>query len=178
MTSGKSIRAARTSEVERIRQIERRSATRFGDTAYPDIVNDEPTDAKTLATRISDAGLIVAESDGEPVAFLMFRPLEHGAYIEQVDVLPEHAGQRLGAALIEETARIARDRGWRALMLSTFRDIPWNAPYYRRLGFVDLAEAELSPGLREIREEHLRRGLDESRRVFMRRPLQAPIPAP
>ena len=168
MTSGKSIRAARTSEVERIRQIERRSATRFGDTAYPDIVNDEPSDAKTLATRISDAGLIVAESDGEPVAFLMFRPLEHGAYIEQVDVLPEHAGQRLGAALIEETARIARDRGWRALMLSTFRDIPWNAPFYASLGFRELKPAELNGRLTAILMREKRLGLDADARCAMR----------
>jgi hypothetical protein len=56
-------------------------------------------------------------------------------------------------------------------LLSTFRDVPWNAPYYRRLGFTDIVDAALSPALLQIRQEHIERGLDETRRVFMRKPL-------
>jgi hypothetical protein len=55
--------------------------------------------------------------------------------------------------------------GLAGLSLSTFREIPWNAPYYRRLGFVEVAA--LTPGIWEIRAEHLARGLDEDARVFM-----------
>jgi hypothetical protein len=47
--------------------------------------------------------------------------------------------------------------------------VPFNAPYYRRLGFEDV-EA-LTPAMAEIRAEHEARGLDETQRVFMRRPL-------
>jgi hypothetical protein len=57
--------------------------------------------------------------------------------------------------------------GLDGLSLSTFREVPWNAPYYRRLGFVDVADEALTPGMRAIREEHLARGLDEDARVFM-----------
>ena len=47
------------------------------------------------------------------------------------------------------------DRGFGALhlpavTLTTFRDVPWNAPFYARLGF-RVIEA-LSPGLQAIRD--------------------------
>ena len=161
------IRSARVDEIERVRDIERISATRFlgGDRAW--LAQDEPTDAATLAARIGEGGLLVA-ADGEvPVAFVMFRPLEGCAYVEQIDVAPSHARRGIGAGLLDAVADLARARGWPALTLSTFKDVPFNAPYYARLGFVEVAA--LTPGMAQIRAEHEARGLDETARVFMRR---------
>lgn len=80
---------------------------------------------------------------------------------------PSRAGG-WGAALLDAVSERARILDLSGLVLSTFREVPWNAPYYRRLGFVAL-EA-LTPGLLAIRAEHLARGLDESQRLFMARP--------
>ena len=167
MTDDLRLRAAMTSEIERVRQIERASASRFLGTARAALADDEPTDAKTLARRIAAGGLLVADAGGEALAFVMFREVEGCGYIEQIDVLPSHERRGIGARLIEAVAEVARGRGWPALTLSTFKDVPFNAPYYRRLGFADV-EA-LTPGMAEIRAEHEARGLDESARVFMRR---------
>jgi GNAT superfamily N-acetyltransferase len=54
--------------------------------------------------------------------------------------------------------------------LTTFRDVPWNRPFYERLGFRVVAGAELSAALRAIVEDETRRGLDPSRRIVMERP--------
>ena len=97
----------------------------------------------------------------------MFREVEGCGYVEQIDVLPSHARRGIGAALLEATAELARGRGYAALTLSTFKDVPFNAPYYARLGF-EVVET-LTPGMVEIRQEHEARGLDETARVFMRR---------
>lgn len=161
------LRGAMTSEIERVRLIESASATRFLGTARAALAEDEPTDAATLAARIASGGLLVAEEDGAVVAFVMFREVEGCGYIEQIDVLPSHERRGIGARLIEAVADLARERGWPALTLSTFKDVPFNAPYYRRLGFADV-EA-LTPAMLAIRAEHEARGLDESMRVFMRR---------
>jgi GNAT superfamily N-acetyltransferase len=99
----------------------------------------------------------------------MFRRVEARAYVEQLDVLPDFAGRRIGAALLDAVAERARAAGLEGLSLSTFREVPWNAPYYRRLGFVEAAA--LTPGMLAIRAEHLARGLDEDARVFMVRGL-------
>ncbi|WP_312161774.1 GNAT family N-acetyltransferase [Phenylobacterium sp.] len=161
------IRPARADEIERARDIERISATRFLGTDRAELAEDEPTDAATLAERIAQGGLLVAAEAGAAVAFVMFRPLEGCAYVEQIDVAPSHARRGIGAALLEAVAGLARARGWPALTLSTFRDVPFNAPYYARLGFTEV-EA-LTPGMAQIRAEHEARGLDETARLFMRR---------
>lgn len=161
------IRPARVAEIERVRDIERISATRFLETELAWLANDDPTDADTLSSRIAEGGLLVAADAGEPVAFVMFREIEGCAYVEQIDVLPSHAGRAIGAALLDAVAAEARGRGLVALTLSTFRDVPFNAPYYRRLGFADVDA--LTPAMRQIRHEHEARGLDETARLFMRR---------
>ena len=161
------LRGAKTSEIERVRAIERASATRFLGTSRAALAEDEPTDAVTLAARIASGGLLVAEEGGEAVAFVMFREVEGCGYVEQIDVAPSHERRGIGARLIEAVADLARERGWPALTLSTFKDVPFNAPYYRRLGFADVEV--LTPAMLAIRAEHVARGLDESMRVFMRR---------
>ncbi len=65
----------------------------------------------------------------------------------------------------------AADAGLSAITLTTFTDVPWNAPLYRHLGFVDLAEAEVGPELRAVREHEAAQGLDPTTRVCMRRTL-------
>lgn len=169
MTNDLRLRAAELADIEAVRAIERASATRFLNTDRAWLADDDPTDAGTLSQRVAEAGLLVA-CDGEvPVAFVMFREVEGCGYVEQVDVLPSHERRGIGARLIEAVAEIARARGWAALTLSTFKDVAFNAPYYRRLGFEDVEV--LTPGMAAIRADHEARGLDESTRVFMRREL-------
>lgn len=157
------IRPAQPAEIETVRDIERASAQRFVG-VMDALAADEPSSPEVLTARIEAGGLLVAEVDGVIVAFVMFRPVGEALYIEQIDVLPAFAGRRIGAALLDAVAGQTT-----AMTLSTFRDIPWNAPWYRRLGFVDLDETKLTPDLREIRRQHIARGLDESLRVFMER---------
>jgi N-acetylglutamate synthase-like GNAT family acetyltransferase len=68
-------------------------------------------------------------------------------HIEQVSVHPAHAHQRIGAMLLDHVAAWAAGQELTGMTLITFRGVPWNAPYYERLGFHELAEAEVSPGL-------------------------------
>ena len=162
------IRPALRSELPAIRAIEHEAAQRFMGTAQAWIAQDPPAPEALLEARLGAGGLWVACLDGDqPVAALRFRPLDGGLYIEQLDVLPAFAGKRLGAALLDRAEDLARQAGLSALVLSTFRDIPWNAPWYSWIGFevVDVLPADLEA----IRTEHLARGLDESQRVFMRR---------
>jgi hypothetical protein len=59
--------------------------------------------------------------------------------------------------------------------LCTFADVPWNAPFYARHGFVSLAESESTPGLLELRQREVSLGLDAlGRRTVMRKLLTNP----
>jgi len=58
-----------------------------------------------------------------------------------------------------------------ALTLTTFAQVPWNAPYYARCGFRILGDAEVTPGLRAIRRQEAEMSMDRWPRVCMRRDL-------
>jgi hypothetical protein len=51
--------------------------------------------------------------------------------------------------------------------LTTFRHLPWNAPFYQKVGFRILEKANLDEQLAEILEEEAK-GLDITKRVAMR----------
>jgi len=56
------------------------------------------------------------------------------------------------------------------MTLCTFAEIEWNAPFYAKRGFVPLAQ--LTPGLKELRDWERDIGLDAvGRRIVMRREL-------
>lgn len=121
--------------------IEAAAARRFDDIGMPHIASSPPTDLADLRERIDDDRALVAfDAEGlRIVGFAIYRMLGASRlYLEEVDVAPEQAGRRIGSALIEAVAARARAAGARQVVLSTFRHVPWNAPYYRRLGFVEL----------------------------------------
>ena len=137
---------------------------------FMDIAFDDPTLAVFLENRILAQRLFVV-GDPKPVGYSHFDIAGGCAYIEEIYVDPDHAGQRLSALLIDSIAALALSRSLEALLLSTFKDLPWKAPYYRKLGFAKIPDAILRPALLAIRKEHVERGLDETKRIFMRRAL-------
>jgi N-acetylglutamate synthase-like GNAT family acetyltransferase len=84
-------------------------------------------------------------------------------------VHPEHQGHGIGRELIAYVDRWAAGQQIPALTLSTFRSLPWNGPYYARLGFSEVPETELTPGLVRIQAAEAAFGLDPAERIFMRR---------
>jgi N-acetylglutamate synthase-like GNAT family acetyltransferase len=91
------------------------------------------------------------------------------AHLEENDVLPAHGRRGLGTRLVEEVCRWAASAGYEYVTLTTFRDLPWHAPFYERLGFRAVLPAELPSALRSVGEDETRRGRDPSRRVAMTR---------
>ena len=54
------------------------------------------------------------------------------------------------------------------MTLSTFRDVPWNGPFYRRLGFRELSRQEMADWMLDL-ESIQAATLDVSKRCFMMR---------
>ncbi|MGF6817198.1 putative N-acetyltransferase YhbS [Paraburkholderia atlantica] len=165
-------RFAEPHEAETIRAIEFEAGLRFVSVGMTGIADAPPMAREVVERKIEAREIVVALDQQEIcVGFVMFEPQPARIYVQELDVLTSHAGRRIGAALIEDVARIARARQLAQLVLSTYRDVPWNAPYYRRLGFRDLDTSELDAALIARRDAHIARGLDETKRVFMRRDL-------
>ena len=166
------IRAARSDELETLREIERAAGSIFRELGMEAIADDEPPSTATLAVLQAAGRAWVGTDDAdEPVAYLLVRVIDASAHIEQVSVHPRAARQGLGRALVETAAAWARHHGLKALTLTTYRDVPWNRPYYERLGFQIVDDAHITPGLRRLRAQEAAAGLDRWPRVVMQRSL-------
>ena len=165
-------RFAAPDDAETVRTIEFDAGLRFASVGMAGIADAPPMSLALVERKIAAREILVAvDRDGTCAGFVMFEPQPARIYVQELDVLTSHAGRRIGAALIDEVAQLARSRRLMQLILSTYREVPWNAPYYRRLGFSDIEEADLDAALIARREAHIARGLDESKRLFMRRDL-------
>ncbi|MFE0580645.1 GNAT family N-acetyltransferase [Streptomyces sp. NPDC058874] len=167
-----SVRAVRQDELTALQDIERAAGLCFRDIGMPEIADDEPPPLAVLAA-FREAGLAWVAVDGAdvPVAYLIADHVDGNLHVEQVSVHPDHSRRGIGRSLLERLAAVAVGGGVPALTLTTFAEVPWNAPYYVRCGFRPLGEATLTPGLREIRAREAAHGLDRWPRVCMRRDL-------
>jgi GNAT superfamily N-acetyltransferase len=139
------------------------------------VADDDPGSTGHLAPYAEDGRAFVAVDAAErPLGYLLLDVVDEAAHIEQVSVHPDHARQGIGSALIERAEAWARDRRLQALTLTTYTEVPWNGPYYERLGFHYLASDEETPGLRSIRDHERRSGLDAWPRACMRRKVEPP----
>jgi hypothetical protein len=57
--------------------------------------------------------------------------------------------------------------------LTTFRDIPWNGPFYQSMGFEPIASEKLDTRLSAVLADEVRKGLPAARRCAMRKVLLA-----
>jgi GNAT superfamily N-acetyltransferase len=164
------IRAARADELERLRGIEVAAGEIFRSCGMDAIADDEPLTVTELALFQARGGaLVFADASDVPVAYLLIGHLDGNAHVEQLSVHPSHARRGLGSELLDGAEKWAQAEGLTWLTLTTFRDVPWNAPYYRRLGFEELDPETMDPGLRGIVECEALVGLDRWPRIAMRR---------
>jgi GNAT superfamily N-acetyltransferase len=135
----------------------------------PSAVLNETTSQFALRKARRLGRLWVVLSGDEPVGFAHVVVHEPGvAHLEELDVHPDHGRRGLGRRLVQTVCAWATSHGFDAVTLTTFRDVPWNMPFYARLGFEPLATPAVSVALRSVVDDEIRRGLDPARRVVMR----------
>lgn len=161
------IRPPRADELEALRTLEREAGRAFAAIGMPEIARDEPPPVAELeGFRAGGRAWVAVDGADRPVAYLLSSVVDGCAHIEQVSVAPSHARRGLGAALIEHLAAVAARP---ALTLTTFRDVPWNAPYYERLGFTVVEPADQGPELAALVCREAERIPGDTPRVAMRR---------
>ena len=172
MPPGYRIRAATPADVPALGTIETRASELY-DGLVPEEIALDNVPARALLDACQNGRLFVAESaDGAVVGFALLLLLDDGsAHLEELDVLPEHGRRGVGRALIEASCDAVRAHGYPTLTLSTYRDVPFNAPYYARVGFRTLEAHEITPALARVVEIERKKGLDRAPRVLMRRAL-------
>lgn len=115
--------------------IEQSAASAFAGQDVPDWLLTECSPADNWRPHLAAGTLWVMEHEGEAIAFMAATIDARRLHIDEIDVTPGHQGQGIGRRLLEAAADWARAKGLSALSLTTFRNIPWNAPFYARVGF-------------------------------------------
>ncbi|MFF0815852.1 GNAT family N-acetyltransferase [Rhodococcus sp. NPDC003318] len=164
------IRIATAADLPLLPAIEVAAGKPFRALGMTAVADDAPPTVADLERYLRDARLWVAVDDaGRPVGYACADVVDGCAHLDQVSIDPQWSGRRIGAALIEEVSVWASRGGHRWLTLTTFAEVPWNAPYYRRLGFEPIPDTEVGPGLRAVRAREAEHGLDAWPRLAMRR---------
>jgi GNAT superfamily N-acetyltransferase len=154
------VRPAREDDLPRLQDIERAAGRLFAELGMTLVAEDEPPSLDDLRTHARSGRAWVCTDGGRPVAYLLADVVDGCGHLEQVSVHPDAAGRGLGRELIHHLVAWARVRRLPAVTLTTFTDVPWNGPYYERLGFRRVDADDLTPGLRRIRDAEAAHGLD------------------
>ena len=159
----------RPDEFDALRGIEREAERAFSPEDLPLALRDATlTSDDELATALAQELLWAArDASGALVGFAIALWLGEDLHLDELDVHPAHQRRGIGRELVGAVRAHAERRGARRLTLTTFRFVAWNMPWYERLGFVELAPAELTPDLRALFEDEIARGLPRARRVAM-----------
>ncbi|NUS21849.1 MAG: GNAT family N-acetyltransferase [Mesorhizobium sp.] len=111
---------------------------------------------------------VAADEEDRPVGFLSAGIEGDALHIWELDVDLDRQGQGIGRALLERAVADAGRRGLAGVTLTTFRAVPWNAPFYRKFGFRVLEGAEIDERLASLLGDEVEHGMPSDQRCAMR----------
>jgi len=173
LPDGYRIRLARPSDLALLPVVEKHAADNFEGYGLAALFARVLTPYAALE-QAQKAGLlwVAVEHSDHPAGFALACEVGGNAHLDELDVDPRHGRQGLGRALVETVCDWARQAGFPAITLTTLSHIPWNAPFYEKLGFRILAPEELTPALQELLQSEVAHGLPVENRVAMLRWLE------
>ncbi len=160
-----SLRLARPGDAEAMPAIERSAASLFAD--EPSINPQRTRSAADYARLIRKGHSLVARVGEEMAGFIATEPFSRELHIWEMDVDPRFMRRGIGSGLVRAAMIDARNTGFRALTLTTFRDLAWNGPFYARLGFDEVTALDAHPRLAGELANEIDDGLPADRRCAM-----------
>ena len=172
------IRLATETDLQRLVDVEVEAGQLFRAVGMSAVAEDVPQIAD-LRQAVGAERVWVTCVGAEVAGYITAEVIDGNAHVAQVSVAPDYAGRGLGRAMIEFVEAWGRTAGCPATTLTTFRDVPWNAPYYLRLGYEVLPDSEIGPELaRTMEHEASLPGIEASLRCAMIKPNDGLHPAP
>jgi GNAT superfamily N-acetyltransferase len=168
------IRRARNDDLPLLGPVERSAAELFR-TVNLDFLADGPTvDESLLSAMMSSNHLWIAVNEtDQPIGFAGGEGLDGNFHIAEVSVGQDAQGKGVGKALMEELIRQAKEEGYMAITLTTYRDLPWNGPWYRKLGFLEVQVDEMGDEYAKIWNSEAQHGHEMGLRCVMRKILSS-----
>ncbi|CAI8967847.1 Acetyltransferase PA2271 [Pseudomonas sp. IT-347P] len=164
------VRRASLADAVALPPIERSAAQLFRlDPPLAWLADAEVPDAAQHLQAIEQTYVWVAEkSDGQLTGFVRAVDINQQMHIEELSVSQAFQGKGIGRALVAAVIEQARAMRLDSVTLTTFRDLPWNAPFYQRMGFAELTLAQADRHLHEALQSEILHGFPPERRCAMR----------
>lgn len=125
-----------------------------------DLPPDDPTDELTQAEHVLVAG-------SPAVGFAVVNTVDSRAHLATLGVHPAHGRHGIGSQLLAAACDLSSELGRQAITLTTFVDIPWNAPWYSARGFTTLSPDRWGPELHDVWEAERVAGIQLAPRTAM-----------
>ncbi len=156
-----------------IQAVEVAAAERFRAIDDPRIARcaDAPPYSRTGLERasIEQRSWVAVDDGGSIIGFAVAWVVGGEGHLDELAVTSAHGRRGVGRALVDEVVAWTVAKRLPSITLTTFGDVPWNGPYYEKLGFHVVSP--LSPALQALIDEQATWGLDPTLRVVMRRAL-------
>lgn len=162
------LRPARAEDVAALQAIELDAAGAYAVLPETRFCLDLPTRKAEEHKLARDQGLAtVAEVGGRIIGFVLAVLKDGRAHILECAVSRQHQGRGYGRRMLAVVEAWAREVGSDEVTLTTFRDVPWNAPFYRSLGYQDIEISIARCELGKVIEDEKRAGCHQAPRVAM-----------
>lgn len=168
-----SIRKARSEDIPLLGPVERSAAEIFRTVNLGSLADDETTVAPSiLATMVDSNHLLVAvnESD-QPIGFVGGMDIDGNFHIVEISVAQAVQGKGVGSALMAEMTRQVKEEKFMVMTLTTYRNVAWNGPWYKKMGFQEVTAEEMGKEYLKIWDVESQHGHDMASRCVMRKSL-------
>ncbi|KAG9245321.1 acyl-CoA N-acyltransferase [Calycina marina] len=148
-----------------------RSAAEIFRTVNMDSLLDLPTLSRFNLTSLIDAGHLWVAVDryDQLMGFIGGENIGGNFHIVELSVAQRFQGNGIGKMLMARMMDDVKREGFRATTLTAFRSIPWNGPFYRKLGFMEVDLGEMGHDYMKIWQNEGSLGLDMGQRCLMGR---------
>ena len=160
-------RAATVDDLAHLAIVEQRAANLFPAGRLPD--RSAVMRKNELQKCLQDEMLFVATAKHTVIGFAAGQIEQGFVWLLEMSVDPEHGRKGVGGKLLGQVLVAGVRRGCSDIVLTTFADLPWNAPFYARHGFMTLPEEQAPVFLQQALEQERQAGLTS--RVAMQRSL-------
>ena len=162
------IRPATQHDAAALPDIERSSGAAFRQIPHLAWIADDTVTSQQRHEALIRLGAAWVSHDASNMltAFLTAEVREDVLHIWQMSVRSDQQRKGIGRNLIKAAEHWARSRHLVGLSLTTFRDVPWNAPFYRSCGFQDV-DPQFFPALQVTLEAERQAGLPIEQRCAM-----------
>ncbi|KAF1972062.1 acyl-CoA N-acyltransferase [Bimuria novae-zelandiae CBS 107.79] len=144
------IRQATEDDLEALTTVELSATSIFGTIPALADLSSNHASPDQLRQWFSTGRIYIAEDNGKPVGYVSAVPMDAVLYIAEISTIPESQGKGIGSALIQTVFAYAREcvqatKEQPRVSLTTYREVAWNAPFYRRRGFKEVDAEALGP---------------------------------